>query len=226
MAITADATTTSLRTATTDPWTFSHAGGGSPVAVTLTAVQGISQNDRWPAGSVTYGGQIMTKRKVESTNLAAGEAGVVAIWDLLSGVPSGTQNVTLDYNAFEDGDAIFSCTTWNAAAALELLDSDQITSALVTNPSLTLQYGGRQGAFVGAVVNGTNSPGVITWSNATIDISQDLGSQSGWCLRQTTPGTSDPTVAATIGANNMAMVLAAYAEVVTANPFIPKAVLL
>lgn len=224
MAITLDVSSTSLRTSTADPWTFSHAGGGSPVAVTLTATQGISQNDRWPAGSVTYGGQIMTKRKVETTNLAAGEAGVVAIWELLSSVPTGTQTVSLDYNAFEDGDCIFNCCTWNAGGTMELLDSDQITSQNLANPSLSLQYGGRQGVFVAAVVNGVNAPGAITWSNATIPISQDLGSQSGWCLYQTTPGTSDPTVAATIGANNMAMVIAAYAEVVTST-WTPQAII-
>ena len=210
--ITLDAETAALRTDTSDPFSFSHAGG-TPVLATLAAVQGISQNDRWPPGSVTYGGEVMTKRLVETTNLAAGEAGVVAIWDLMTGVPSGTQTVQLDYNAFEDGDAIFLCVTWNADNEMEVLDTDAMPSQNAANPSLTLQYDGRQGAFLGACVDGVNAPGAITWSEATIGTSRDLGSQSGWCIRQTTPGTADPTVGATISANNLAYVLAAWAEI-------------
>jgi hypothetical protein len=89
-----DQFTTSIRTATTDPWTFNHTPVGTPRAVVLAIINYTDDADEL-AASPTYGGVTMTP--IIAGTDAAGEPTRTALYFLGSNIPTGQQQVSIDF---------------------------------------------------------------------------------------------------------------------------------
>ena len=213
MTITIDVGTENIRTDTTSPQTFSHAGAASGIkAVTLAIVHGTSATDHVSAAS--YGGAALT-RIVRATDTAT-EAGAAEIWFLGSSVPQGTQTASYTPGATTD-DIHAVCSTWLGAADIEIIDFDSI-SENVANPSVTLQYGGRSAMAFAALYGGGTGPAAFTANaNCTAGLGEDLGAFYSQVMRQTTAGTADFAIGGTAATDDVAFVAIAMSEVLVAT---------
>ena len=212
-----------LRTGTTDPWTFSHdQGTTAPKGVLLVIVHGTTtQLVDTTAGHVTYGGVTMTQ--VRRNTASTTEAGTVEVWFVGSGIPTGTQTVSIDLTSATTQDTYAMCLTLDAAADLEVLDHDGITNSAVQNGgSVTLQYGGRGGIAFGAVFSGQTAitNGIAVAAGVNISATELTGNITASVLVQALPGTADFTVACTHTggtADDFAMSAVAIGEVTHMN---------
>ena len=225
MTVTVDTFTEDNRTGTTSPQTFSHAGAASGVdGVVLCIMHGTSATDHVTAAS--YGGVSMAPRIVRITDTAT-EPGAAEIWFLGTGVPQGTQTVSYTCGATTD-DIVATCITLLAAADLEVVDFDSVSAdtsgGTLANPSLTLQYGGRECMAFAAFYSGlTATTSITAGTNCTKFGTAELsGNFTSATLRQTTAGTADFAIAATAAADDAAYVAIAVSEVVI--PIIPDLV--
>src|SRR5690348_18115984 len=93
MTVTVAGIAENLRTGTTGPWTWSHnTGTTSPEGVVVMICHGTENTDL--VVSVTYGGVAMTR--VQTNQDTTTEPGRSYIYFLGSGVPTGTQTVSVD----------------------------------------------------------------------------------------------------------------------------------
>lgn len=221
-----DAATESVRTATTDPWTFSHTGradaSGGVQGVVVTVVHGTSSTDH--VVGVTYGGVSLTRASPDGVGIAdmtatdtATEPGRADIWWIGSGLSGkgGTQTVSVDLSsATTDDIQIVAMTLYtDSGANVTIVDSDRVQEN-AANPSVTLTYGGRYAISIGALYGGGAAPSSFTPNgNCTEVASEDLGAFYAFVLRQTTPGTSDFAIGGTASSDDVAYVAAAFAKV-------------
>lgn len=216
-----DASTESNRTDTSDPYTFSHTGrtdanGGIQGAI-VTVVHGTSSTEH--VSSMTYGGVSMTK-VVTATDTVT-EPGRASIWFVGSGLAGkgGTQTISADLASGTTDDITFTAITLvtDDGSDIEVVDFDSI-SENATNPSVTLQYGGRYAISVAALYGGGAAPSSFTPNGNCVEVaSQDLGAFYAFTLRQTTPGTSDFAIGGTASTDDVAYAAAAFAKVTGAT---------
>ena len=214
MAVAFDAATESVRTATTDPYTFSHTGraaaSGGVQGVLVFIIANITSADE--VAGVTYGGVALSE--VVRASDTAGEPGDVQAWFYGGGLPGGSQTVSVDFTSATTIDHHITCVTLTGDSRLEVVDSDEVNEN-VADPSVTLSYGGRTCITVGALFTGFAQPSsAVVLSGMTAVHDHDLGSQATRVDRQTTPGTSDFTFGYTMATDDVAMVAVAVSEIV------------
>lgn len=208
-----DAATESVRTATTDPYTFSHAGraqaSGGVQGVILTSVHGTSSTDH--IVGVTYGGVALTR--LQTNTDTATEPGRTDIWFVGAGLTGGTQTVSVDLSSATTDDFHFVALTFTAADDTESIDVDGIDNN-VANPSVTLQYGGRVAIAVAALYGGGADPTAFAPNaNCSTVHDHDLGAFYSEVIRQTTPGSADFAIGGTSATDDVAYSAAAISEV-------------
>lgn len=134
-----------------------------------------------------------------------------------SGIPTGLQTISADLTSATTDDIHFVAIALhtNDGSNIEVIDSDSQSGDLA-NPSLTLQYGGREALAIGALYSGHDAPASFASNaNCTAILDEDLGAFSSVVLRQTNPGTSDFTIGGTATSEDAAFVAAAFARVET-----------
>lgn len=177
-------------TLSTDPSNFDFNSGTSPEGLIVLIAHGSVSTDI--VVGVTYGGIAMTRRQsnVDTTT----EAGRTYIYTLESGVPSGTNTVSVDRT--EGTTTMQVCAiSVNAAGPLSFVDSDGINEN-IANPTVTLQYGGQECMSFGILYTGGAAPPGATGiaSGCTNITGVDLTAFATNPLRQTTAGVSDFTI--------------------------------
>lgn len=232
MTVAVDVLTDSNRTGTTDPWTFSHAGGASPKGVLLFAAHGVSSTDH--ISSVTYGGVAMTR--IQSAVDTVTEPARMDVWFLGAGVPTGTQTVSVDLTSATAEDFRFTCITLTGADDLEVVSSGKIEEdrSAASPPQLALTYAGRTCmAFCGLYWGDDTPLPVVLGTMTEISLSSpgfaDASSTTYSIARQTTAGSSDYTIGYTVGqTDDTAFVAVAISEIaaggLTAAQMVPAMV--
>lgn len=215
MPVTVNAATEDVRTLTTSPQTFSHAGAASGVkGVVLALVHGTSSTDHVTAAS--YGGVALTRiqRNVDTTT----EPGAAELWFLGAGVPQGTQTVSYTPGATTDD---------FHAVAITLLGADDLevvaqggVSDNVADPSVTLAYTGRTCMSFAALYGGGAAPTSFTPNaNCATVHDHDLGAFYSEIIRQTTAGSADFAIGGTASSDDVAYAAIAISEIQTATTF-------
>ena len=209
MTITVDAVTENVRTDTTSPQTFSHAGAGSGVkGIVLALVHGVSATDHVSAAS--YGGTAMTR--IQRNTDTSTELGAAEIWFLGASVPQGTQTVSYTCGATTDDFHAVSVTLLGSGD-LRVIDNDGV-SENAANPSVTLQYLGRSCMAFAALYGGGADGGSFTPNgNCTTIHDHDLGAFYSEVIRQTTAGTADFAIGGTSSSDDVAFAAIAVTEI-------------
>lgn len=204
------AATESVRTLTTDPYTFNHTPAGTPRAIVLAAVHGTSSTDH--ISSVTYGGVSMT-RIVRATDTAT-EPGAAELWFLGSGIPTGTQTVSVDLTSATGDDFHFVILDFEGDEDMEVVDFDSVNEN-ATNPSVTLQYPDDRTCIAVAALYGGGADGSAftpSTGNETVH-DHDLGAFYSEVIRQTRASTGGTwAIGGTSAADDVAFVALALAE--------------
>jgi hypothetical protein len=219
-----DAATESVRTATTNPYSFNHTGradasGGIQGAV-LVAIHGASSTDH--ITGVTYGGIAMRRvRTAVDTTTEAGRADIWFLGERLAGL-GGTQavEVTLSSATGDDFEFVAITLTTNDGSEVEVLDSG-IVEENVANPSVSLAYSGRYGIAIAGLYGGGAGPTAFVPNGNCVQVaSEDLGNFYAYTLRQTTPGISATTFAigGTAASDDVAYAAAAFGRRQFRNP--------
>lgn len=213
MTVTVDAATENVRTLTTSPQTFAHAGAVSGVkGVVLALVHGVSSTDHVTAAS--YGGVAMSRpqRNVDT----ATEPGAAELWFLGTGVPQGTQTVSYTPGSTTD-DFHAVAITLLGADDLEVVAQDGI-SENVLNPSVTLPYGGRTCMAFAALYGGGAAPSSFT-PNANCETvhDHDLGAFYSEIIRQIMAGSANFAIGGTAANDDVAFAAIAVSEVQAAQ---------
>jgi len=205
-----DAThTESIRTDTSDPYTFAYTPTGTPRAIILGIVHGVSSTDH--VVTVTYGGVSMTE-VIRATDTAT-EPGAAEIWFLGSAIPTGTQTISVDLASATTDDIHFVVASMTAAADTEVIDSDGIAEN-AANPTVTLQKAGRTAGCWAIMYGGGAAPGGTLATGCTLDHTHDLTAFYSQACYETTIGTGDFTIGwSTLGTDDLAFVAVAVSEV-------------
>lgn len=209
-------------------WT--HTPSGTPKGVLVWAVTGpgslVSGDDA--VTGVTYGGVSMTK--VGEVFIASGgERGAAYLYELLSGIPTGAQTVSVTVNGMPTSVSAsypwwmcMAVTMASGGGSLVRIDSDSITSAGTANPSVTMDATTRTGisylggfsavGTMGSISAGTNC--TLTGSGYDYTNSDDVA----FVVRQTTPATGTFAIGYTAASDDVAMLAATYYESSQKNP--------
>jgi len=212
-ALAYDAAVESVRTATTDPWTWDHVPVGDPRGIVVTAAHATANTDF--IVSVTYGGVPMT-RVISAADTDGGESGRSYIYFLGSSIPTGTRQVLVDLTSATANDIQFVSVSYTANSDTEVLDSDLVENDVV-DPSVTLQFGGRQGLAIMAYHSGISTiprPTACSGSSATCTLvfNEDWGNQVASVDRQTTRGAVDQVMGYTTVLDDVALSVVAIAS--------------
>lgn len=217
MAISVDATRTeSIRTATTDPYTFNYTPNATPRGICVCAIHSDSSTDH--ISSMTYGGVAMA-RAVTAADTAT-EAGRADIWWLGRAVPTGTQTVSVDLTSATTDDIQFVVFAFNGDKNIDLVGFDSVQEN-TNGPSVTMQTAGRHCVTISAFYFG-GSVAPTPNANMTNLHTHDFTAQFGSVDMQTTPGTGD-FVCSYTGNDDTALAVATFSEVLevltaTASP--------
>lgn len=211
MAIAFVAATEAIRTATTDPFTWTHTAGGTLRGVCVVAIHNVSATDH--VTTITYGGVSMTEvvRATDGTT----EPGAAEIWFLGQGIPTGDQTVSVDLSSATGDDFQFVSIGFSANLDTRVLASVGENDNQA-NPSAVLAYAANLGVCIMAMFSGLASAGSIAeLGTATLvhDHTFATASQCAEVARQTTPGTGDYTAGFTSATDDCAFVAAAFTEV-------------
>ncbi len=207
MAIAVDATRTeSVRTATTDPYTFNYTPTSTPRGIVVCAIHADTDTDH--ISSMTYGGVAMA-RAVTAID-ATTEPGRADIWWLGRGVPTGTQTVSVDLTSATTDDIQFVVFGLTGAKNIDLVDTDKVEGN-TTNPSVVMSYAGRTCVTISAFYYG-GAAAPTPNANMTSLHTHDFTAQFGDVSMQTTPGTSDFTCSYTAN-DDTGLAVAAFSEV-------------
>lgn len=218
MTIAVDVVSENLRTGTTSPQTWSHAGAASGVKGVLVGIMhGASSTDHVSACS--YGGSALTR--VQRNTDTATEPGAAEWWFLGSSVPQGTQTVSYTPGSTTD-DIHAVCITLTAATNL-IVQAVGGVNDNAANPSVALTYDGRHCMAFAAMYSGlTAYTSVTAGANCTaISTTELAGNFASRVLRQTTPGTADFTIAATSATDDVAFAVVAVGELMSWDVSLP-----
>lgn len=213
MTVAFDAQTTSIRTATTDPYTFNHTGAATIRGVAVLVLNGTAATDE--VNTITYGGVTLTE--IQQNTDTTTEPGNAQLWFVGKGLGAvgGTQTVSVDFTSATATDHQITVVTFTGSTDLEVIARGGITND-VANPSVTLSYQGRTAITIGGIYSGAAAPTNLTINgNMTAMGSNDMGNFVTRSDRQTTPGSSDFTYSYTASTDDVAMVVAAISEVET-----------
>jgi len=200
MTVGVDVATEAVRTDTSSPFTWSHAGAASGVkGVIVAAVHGVSSTDH--VSAVTYGGVALTRQQRNIDT--ATEPGAAELWFLGSGVPQGTQTVSVTCGATTD-DFHFTSITLTGARDTRVIDQDGVNEN-VANPSVTLQYANYSSMAFAALYGGGAAPSSFAENaNCTRVHDHDLGAFYSAVCRQTTVGGADFAIGGTASTDDVA----------------------
>lgn len=215
MAVAFDAATESIRTDTSDPYTFSHtgrssgSGGIQGVAVLIANAPTATDN----ITTVTYGG--VTLNEIQQNTDTATEPGNVQIWFVgtgLSGV-AGTQTVSVDFSSATTDDQHITAITFTGSTDLEVVARGGITNN-VADPSVTLAVQGRTSLAVGVIYSGLAAPTSLTINgNMTAVHDHDFGNYVARSDRQTSASSSDFTFSYTAATDDVAFSVCSISEI-------------
>ena len=187
MTIAVDATRTeSIRTDTSDPYSFNYTPTSTPRGIVVCAIHSDSSTDH--IVDVRYGG-VLLARAITAADTAT-EQGRADIWWLGTGVPTGTQTVQVNFSSATTDDfqiVVFGLTT--ASVDVELVDTDLVEQN-TADPSRTMNYGGRTCVTISAFYYG-GSAAPTPNANMTNLHTHDFTAQFGSVDMQTTPGSTD-----------------------------------
>ena len=209
-AVAIESLTESVRTDTSDPYTFSCASSvGSPEGVVVTAVHGVSSTDH--VVGITYGGNALARAQTNTDTST--EPGRSDVWWDGTSIATGTSvTVSVDLASATTDDIHFVCITLTGSADINLVDADGINEN-VANPSVTLQYGGRASVAIAALYGGGADGTAFTPNaNCTTAHDHDLGAFYAEVIYQTTPGTSDFAIGGTSATDDVAFAAAAFSD--------------
>lgn len=212
MTVTVAGIVENLRTGTTDPWTWSHnTGTTSPEGVVVMIAHGTESTDL--VVSVTYGGVAMARKQsnVDTTT----EPGRSYIYFLGSGVPTGTQTVSVDLTSATTTDLFGISYTLDGSDDMETVDNDGVDGN-TANPSVTLQYAGRTCMAFSVLYSGLSlNSDVTVGASCTKDSTTDLSGNFTCAVEhQTTAGSSDFAIGFTSATDDVAYSAIAVSEVV------------
>lgn len=205
------ATASSGWTSSPDPFTFNHTPAGTPSGA-VVLIGGSNSGDL--ITSVTYGGVSMTRTTNGRAFDSVGEALSVYTYFLGSGVPTGTQAVSIDHTASGHAKIAF-CITVTAGGDTEVV-TDNLLQGDQANPQITLDSGSVTALRCFIVGSGHNSPSSLTLISGMSSVGSGTdGTKSIVCARETTPSSGSTTVGWTATSEDVAMIAVAIAEVVT-----------
>lgn len=186
----------------------------SPTASTRGLVVFVIENDGVDGvTSVNIGGVDIPEVSGSPNEHAAGEAGTVHAFFLGSGIPTGSQTITVVVSDAGNKRALAYLLT--AAADTEIAAvNTSINSSSLANPSSTLALGGRS-CWVGMGLHSGQqaTSGITPSAGWTSNLEFDFGSQQCAWYRFNTVGTSDVTVGWTQTAEDAVAIAVAVAEV-------------
>jgi hypothetical protein len=211
MTVTVASFIESIRIDTSNPMTWSHTGSAaSPQGVVVMLIHGTSSTDH--VTGVTYGGVALQRfqRNVDTVT----EPGASEIWFRGQGIPSGTQTVSVDLSSATTDDIHGISYVLDGANDLEVVDKDGIDEN-ATNPSVTLQYGGRTCMSFSALYSGLSLTSSVTaGTNCTKDSTLELaGNFTSATEHQTTAGSSDFAIGMTAAVDDAAYSAIAVSEI-------------
>jgi hypothetical protein len=134
------------------------------------------------------------------------------LYFLGSGVPTGAQTVSVDWDAS-------ATTIWGASATVTAASNTGVVASGVTfedraNPQVTIDSGAVSAMIYYTIFSGHNTVGDLTLiANQTAGISEDFGGFIGRLDRETDPATGSRAVGYTGASDQCAMVAGAVAEV-------------
>lgn len=206
MAIAVDATRTeSIRTDTSDPYQFNYTPTSAARGIVVCAIHSDSSTDH--IVGITYGGMPLS-RAITAADTAT-EAGRADIWWRGEGIPTGTQQVSVDLSSGTTDDFQFVVFGLTGLADIQLVDTD-VVQENTSNPSVTMQYGGRTCVAVGAFYYG-GAAAPAPNANMTQLHTHDFTAQFGSVDIQTTPGSTDFVVSYTAN-DDTGLAVAAFSE--------------
>lgn len=186
MAVAVDATRTeSIRTDTSDPYTFSYTPTSTPRGIVVCIIH--SDNSTDYVVGVTYGG-IPLWRAVTAADTAT-ENGRAYIYWRGDSIPTGTQTVSMDLTTGTADDIQVVVFGLTGSANIEVIDTD-VVQENTSNPSVTMSYAGRTCVTISAFYYG-GSVAPTPNANMTNLHTHDFTAQFGSVDMQTTPGTTD-----------------------------------
>lgn len=192
MAVTLDAVTVNNATFANS---FSHAAGGSVRGALLL----ISGPDA-ATTAASYGGVAMTQipgSPATSVGEFVGALPPAQVFFLGSGVPTGTQTVTLTGPSANG--VLAEIRTFNAATDMEVIDVLAISNPSIANPTGTLALGGREAAVSSVWQSGHNlASGVTPPTGWTDTFKQQLTNACVGHYALTAIGTADVTNAGVV----------------------------
>jgi len=213
----AGSVTEAVRTDTSDPYTFTHDPAGETLkGVWVSILHGTDSTDN--VSGVTYGGVTMTRVGTNSDTVT--EPGRSYLYFLGSGIPTGSQTVSVDLASATGTDMQMVCGGFTSANSL---DTESVTSGGVSeqasNPSVSLTVGGRYSAAVGGYYTGTAVTSAVPNVNLTpVFTRSSFGAFGVRVDRQTRPSTSDFTFGYTTTSDDVALTVGSFAEVIVAAP--------
>lgn len=211
MAVAHDTATQSSTTFDNNSITFSHAGSASAKGFGLLVAQETGAADQM--GAVTYGGVSVPRirREVRST----AEAGQVYAYFLGSGVPTGTQTVSITTAPTTGADDFAAVAfTVTAATNTEVNAQAGTTSAAAANPSLAISP--TASAVIYYVIwTGLAAPVTTVEAGGTHMFGNDFGADSAmWSRKAVSAGAT--TMGYTAASDVFAHLALAIAEVAAA----------
>ena len=224
MPVVFDAATASVRTAATNPWTFTHTPVGTPRGVLLSCVYATSATnvDFWTSAS--YGGVAMTRITACTYHVSkgAGEFGGGGMFWLGSGIPTGAQTVSISIAAGTPLGMEFCLVSMTAGADTEILDAQATAlQASGTTHTIDLTYNGKVGLANIAHWSARNGPADLAPASGCTEVGAgvDYGGCCSNAVRQTSAGTSGLGLGATYSlAEQGQLSAAALTEIVASAP--------
>lgn len=216
MAVARASSAESIRTGTEDPYTFNFTPAGTPRAIVIGVVHGVTAT-RLVTG-LTYGGVTMTQISGAVASDTANEPGFAEMWILLgtdaNPVPTGVQTVSATGQGSSTTDIFF--VVWELSASgniLGIIDSDNISNN-AADPTRTLTAGGLTKISLCAMYGGGAAPGGTLSAGNTLDHTHDLGAFYAQSCYETTVDNADHTIGwSTLASDDLAFVCVAIAEI-------------
>lgn len=209
MTVAFDASTTSSGwTSSPDPFTFSHTPAGTPRGV-VVFIGGANSADL--ITGVTYGGVTMTRTPNGRAVDSVGEALSSYAYFLGSGIPTGTQTVSIDHTASGHAKIAF-CITVTAGDDTEIV-IDNLLQGDQADPQIALDTDTRVALRCFIVGSGHNSPSSLTLISGMSSVGSGTdGTKSIVCGRETSPSSGNTNTGWTATSEDVAMIAVAVAE--------------
>lgn len=211
MSVTYSTASIAQQTNTNNPFTYTHTPIGTPKGILVFTNNYSVGADQ--VSSVTYGGVAM--QEVVAATDTAGEPGNTQAWFLGSGIPEGTQTVSISYSVTPTNTYYHYCTSFNSSRNLDIRVQASASRANdQANPQALLSYGGNECLAVCNIQSGLAAPTDLTLLAGMSAISSfDFGQRVIRLDRQTTAGTTDFTIGYTAASDDVAFVAVALAEI-------------